>query len=61
MEYIARHHDDILKTMTDEQKEIFEKFYACWSKYVSLSEEAIFEYAFSLGARLILEMQTDEE
>ena len=25
MEYIARHHDDLLKSMTDEQKEIFEK------------------------------------
>ncbi len=31
MEYIARHHDDLLKTMTDEQKGIFEKFDACWS------------------------------
>ena len=26
MEYMARHHDDLLKTMTDEQKEIFEKW-----------------------------------
>ena len=25
MEYIARHHDDLLQSMTDEQKEIFEK------------------------------------
>ena len=25
MEYMARHHDDLLKTMTDEQKETFEK------------------------------------
>ena len=25
MEYMARHHDDLLKSMTDEQKEIFEK------------------------------------
>ena len=24
MEYMARHHDDLLKSMTDEQKEIFE-------------------------------------
>ena len=23
MEFIARHHEDLLKTMTDEQKEIF--------------------------------------
>ena len=55
MEYIARHHDDLLKTMTDEQKEIFEKFDACWSEYASLAEEAIFEYAFRLGMRMGIE------
>ena len=33
MEYMAWHHDDLLKTMTDEQKEIFEKFDDCWSEY----------------------------
>ena len=30
MGYMARHHDDLLKTMTDEQKAIFEKFTDCW-------------------------------
>ena len=55
MEYIARHQDDLLKTMTDEQKEIFEKFDACWSEYASLAEEAIFEYAFRLGMRMGIE------
>ena len=29
MGYMARHHDDLLKTMTDEQKAIFEKFTDC--------------------------------
>ncbi len=55
MEYMARHHDDLLKTMTDEQKEIFEKFDDCWSEYSSCAEEAIFEYAFKLGAQITLE------
>ena len=59
MEYMARHHDNLLKTMTDEQKEIFEKFDDCWSEYMSLAEAAIFEYAFKLGARLMLEVQKD--
>ena len=59
MEYMARHHDDLLKTMTDEQKEIFQKFDDCWSEYMSLAEAAIFEYAFKLGARLMLEVQKD--
>ena len=59
MEYIARHHDDLLKTMTDEQKEIFEKFHDCWDEYISLAEAAIFEYAFRLGAKLMMEVQSD--
>ena len=58
MEYMARHHDDLLKTMTDEQKEIFEKFDDCWSEYASYAEEAIFTYAFKLGAQLMLETQS---
>jgi hypothetical protein len=45
MEYMARHHDDLLKTMTDEQKVIFEKFDDCWSEYASLAESDIFEYS----------------
>ena len=57
--YIARHHEDLLKTMTDEQKEIFEKFDDCWSEYMSLAEAAIFEYAFKLGAKLTMEIQRD--
>ena len=61
MEYMARHHDDLLKTMTDEQKETFEKFHDCLSEYMSLAEAAIFEYAFRLGARLIIEVQKDSE
>ena len=57
MEYMARHHDELLKTMTDEQKKIFEKFDDCWSEYMSLAEAAIFEYAFKLGAQIILDIQ----
>ena len=37
------------------------KFHDCWSEYMSLAEAAIFEYAFRLGARLTMEVQTDEE
>ena len=42
MECMARHHDDLLKTLTDEQKEIFEKFHDCWDEYV----------IFSIGAKI---------
>lgn len=55
MEYIARHHEDLLKTLTDEQKEIFEKLDDCQREYASFAEEAIFVYAFRLGAQIITE------
>lgn len=35
MEYMARHHDDLLEIMTDEQKEVFEKYEDCWGEYAS--------------------------
>ena len=54
--YIARHHEDLEKSFTDEQKEIFENFHDCWSEYASLAEEAIFVYAFRLGANMMLEI-----
>ena len=56
LEYISRHNDDLLKTMTDEQKEIFEKFEDCWGEYASLSDEALFEYAFKLGMQMVIEV-----
>ena len=59
MEYMARHHNDLLKTITDEQKEIFEKFHDCWDEYVSLAEAAIFEYAFKLGMQIAIETLTE--
>ena len=57
--YMARHHEDLEKSFSDEQKEFFEKFHDCWSEYMSLAEAAIFEYAFKLGARLVIEIQAD--
>jgi len=59
MEYMSRHHDDLLKTMMDEQKEIFEKFHDCWDECVSLAEAAIFEYAFKLGMQIVIETLTE--
>ena len=55
LSYMARHHEDLEKSFSNDQKEIFEKFHDCWSEYASLAEEAIFAYAFKLGANLMLE------
>ena len=52
---MARHHEDLEKTFTDEQKEIFEKFHDCWDESASLAEAAIFEYAFKLGMQIAIE------
>ena len=56
--YMARHHEDLEKSFTDEQKETFEKFHDCWSEYMSLAEAAIFEYAFKLGMQIAIETLT---
>ena len=53
--YISSHHKDLENSFTDEQEETFETFHDCWSEYASLAEEAIFAYAFKLGANLMLE------
>ena len=42
--------------MTDEQRDVLERFDDCWSEYASLAEEAIFVYAFRLGARTMLKV-----
>ena len=60
MDYMARHHDDLLKVLTEEQRDIFERFDDCWSEYASLAEEAIFVYAFRLGASMMLDILRKE-
>ena len=55
MDYMARHYDDLLKTLSDEQRDIFERFDDCWSEYAGLAEEAIFVYAFRLGVQMMLD------
>lgn len=56
MEYMARHHDNLMTTMTNEQKDIFERFDDCWSEYASLAEKSIFVYAFRLGANIAIDI-----
>ena len=60
MEYMAQHHESLLKSVTDEQKDILERFDDCWSEYASLAEEAIFVYALRLGAQMMLEILRKE-
>ncbi len=56
MEYMARHHETLLTTLNDEQKEVFEKFDDCWSEYTGLAEKSIFIYAFRLGMQMAIDV-----
>ena len=59
MSYIADHHDNLLSTLNDQQKEILEKFDDCYNELIDINEREIFAYAFKLGARLMLTVMTE--
>ena len=56
MGYIADHHSALNETLTDKQKEIFEKFNDCYDELTDINEREIFVYAFRLGARISIEV-----
>ena len=55
-EYIAAHHEKLNSILSDEQKNVFEKFVDCQEEYSFHSDKEIFIYAFRLGARIMLEV-----
>ena len=56
MGYIADHHESLSKTLSEEQKEILEKFDDCYNELTDINEREIFVYAFRLGARIAIEV-----
>ena len=54
--YIADHHSALNETLTDKQKELFEKFNDCYDELTDINEREIFIYAFRLGARIAIEV-----
>ena len=60
MGYVADHHDNLLATLTDKQKEILEKFDDCYAELTDINEREIFVYAFKLGARIAIEVLTSD-
>ena len=59
LSYMSRHHEDLEKSFTDAQKEIFEKFHDHWREYTSSGEAAIFKYGFQLGMQIAIETLTE--
>ena len=58
MGYIADHHDNLLSTLNDQQKELLEKFDDCYNELTDINEREIFSYAFKLGMRVAIEVLT---
>ena len=58
MGYIADHHDNLLSTLNEQQKELLEKFDDCYNELTDINERDIFSYAFKLGMRIAMEVLT---
>ena len=54
--YIADHHDNLRKSLTDEQREILDKLNDCQTELEDIAERALFAYAFKLGMRIAFEV-----
>ena len=61
MGYIADHHDSLLSTLNEQQKELLEKFDDCYTELTDINEREIFSYAFKLGAKIMLEVLTGKD
>lgn len=60
MEYLAGHHDNLWRTLTNEQKDIFKRFDDCYCELTSINERDIFIYAFRLGAKMATEVLSSD-
>ena len=54
-ELIVRNRQELITSLNNQQIETFDKLDACWTEYVTMTEEAIFAYAFKLGIRMATE------
>ena len=54
--YVVRNEDDLKATLTEQQKEIFEKLKDCESEQHGMNEIESFVSGFKLAARIIIEV-----
>lgn len=54
--YIVRHQDDLIPTLTEQQKEIFEKLKDCESELYGMNELEAFVSGFKLASRIMIEV-----
>ena len=58
-ELLCRNEEKLKATMTDEQKELFEKYADCVREHQTITDCLIFQNSFKLGARMMLEVMED--
>lgn len=54
--YIVRHQDDLIPTLTEQQKETFEKLKDCESELHGMNELEAFICGFKLATRIMIEV-----
>lgn len=59
MGLICRNEEKLQTTMTDEQKELFEKYTDCMRKHQTSTDCLVFQNGFKLGARMMLEVMEE--
>lgn len=59
LELICRNEEKLKVSMTDEQKELLEKYSDCTHEYQAITVCQIFQNGFKLGARMMLEVMED--
>lgn len=50
-----RNEENLISTLTDEQKETYEKFKDCSREFHEISERKLFILGFKLGAKIVIE------
>ena len=59
-ELVCWNEEKLRATMTDEQKDRFEKYTDCVREYQTITDCLIFRNGFKLGARMMLEVLDEE-
>lgn len=59
LELICRNKEKLRATMTDEQKELFEKYTDSVREYQTITDCLIFQNSFKMGARIMLEVMEE--
>lgn len=59
LELICRNEEKLKAAMTDEQKELFEKYTDCVREYQTIADYLLFQNCFKLGVRMMVEVMED--